>query len=396
MHTDLTPARVAAFEREDELQPPPVRRTDRQTDRGALPLTLPSPLRERLSARARPRVELAGEDSAAAWDAFVSAQPDSTAYQLFAWKRVAERAYGMQAPFLLARDGRSAAVRGVLPLFVVARPFGRYVTSGLFGAYGPLLATDPEAARALLECAKGVTDAYRAGLLHLKLLGTEQLGVPFQRQNIWVTARLPLARDSRAVWDSLSGHNRNKIRRAQKNQLRAQVGHDNLEAFYDVLAENMHRKGSPIYGLSFMRELVEQMGERAEVVTLTRGGETVSAALTLSFNGVCYVPFASSRPGSFALRPNYLLYWEIIERACARGLSVLDFGTSMLGQSTLEFKQQWHPTLEQVSSFLYARSEAPPVIVPTGPKVQWLMRAWRALPRPVADALGPRVMKWTP
>ena len=42
----------------------------------------------------------------------------------------------MRAPFLVAREAAGGPIRGVLPLFVVRRPFGAYLTSGMFGAYG--------------------------------------------------------------------------------------------------------------------------------------------------------------------------------------------------------------------------------------------------------------------
>lgn len=394
MVTGPGPARLLPFEgqalreaeRELERGTPVARRSDSLRDADVA--------RERRVDRSRPLVELAVDSDGAAWDAYASSRPGATAYHLFGWKRVAERAYGLQAPFLLVRDGRSTALRGVLPLFVIDRPFGRYVTSGLFGAYGPLLADDADAASALLDCARGVTEAYKAGLLHLKLLETDRLPAPFRRQDIWVTARLALG-DPAEVWSRLSRGHRNMIRKAQKNHLRVETGHHLLGPFYDVLAENMHRKGSPIYGQPFIREMLEAFGERAELVVLKREDEVISGALTLSFNGILYVPFASSRARFFGLRPNHLLYWEIIERACARNLSELDFGTSMLGQSTLEFKMHWHPRLLQVTSHLYSRSKNPPVIVPTGAKVQLAMRLWSMLPRRVADRLGPRVLKWT-
>ena len=73
-----------------------------------------------------------------------------------------------------------------------------------------------------------------------------------------------------------------------------------LPAFYDVLAENMHRKGTPIYGIAMMRAIVDALGDRAEVVTLALDGRAVSGAIVLTFRDTVYVPFCSSRPSSFA------------------------------------------------------------------------------------------------
>src|SRR5580704_1899154 len=132
-------------------------------------IALTSPLTASLSARAEPAplVELA--DSAAAWDAYVSRQPGATLYHLFAWKRVADEAYRMRAPFLVARDGPRQSIRGVLPLVRVPRPLAPYLTSGLFGSYGPLLADEERHARALLDGAMQRVDGGEASFLHLKL-----------------------------------------------------------------------------------------------------------------------------------------------------------------------------------------------------------------------------------
>ena len=75
------------------------------------------------------------------WDAYVEAHPDANCYHLRAWKTAAESAYGIEAPFLVARESGGGPVRGVLPLFVIrAGPGSAYLTTGLFGAYGPVLA----------------------------------------------------------------------------------------------------------------------------------------------------------------------------------------------------------------------------------------------------------------
>src|SRR5689334_4791819 len=64
-----------------------------------------------------PVVEAYGPGDAPAWDAYVQRRPDATLYHLRAWKEAAELGYGMEAPFLLARDRPGGVVRGVLPLF---------------------------------------------------------------------------------------------------------------------------------------------------------------------------------------------------------------------------------------------------------------------------------------
>jgi FemAB-related protein (PEP-CTERM system-associated) len=342
-------------------------------------------------------VELA--TSSEAWDAYVEGHPLATVYHRFAWKTVAEKAYGMRAPFLVARDAHGEGIRkglrGVLPLIRIPRPFSPYLTTGLFGAYGPLLADDEAAARALLEAAIRRVDAGEARFLHLKLLGTAPPRQGLTVHDIWTTAQLDLSADEDADWRRLPSPMRTKIRQGQRAGLVPELGPQGLDAFYDILSENMRRKGAPIYGKAFMRVLLESLGPRADVLLLRHEGRPVSGALLAWFNGTMVVPFVSSLPSSFPLRPNNFLYWEIARRARHLGLRVLDFGSSLLGSTGLEFKLSWRPQVVPVRSHVYSSSGSAPVLAPADSALaRGAVKVWSLFPAPVAQALGPTVCRW--
>jgi FemAB-related protein (PEP-CTERM system-associated) len=338
-------------------------------------------------------IEELRERDAAAWDAYVEAHPRANCYHLRAWKTAAANAYGMEAPFLLAREQPDGPVRGVLPLFVIrGAPGSAYLTTGLFGAYGPVLA-DEEAGEALIAEALRRARALPARFLVLKSIGAEPHARGFDPVDRWVVARLPLAPAPEVLWRGFRDKTRNAIRKGQRSGLEVREGHSELDGFYDVLAENMHRKGAPIYGRSLFRELLRELGERAEVLTLADRGRTVSGALVIRFGGVATVPFASSRPSSFHLNPNNLLYWEIISRACRAGLHTLDFGRSLRGSSALSFKLGWGARTEAQPMYVHSVRGAPPRFDVTAPSVRALVRLWRSLPRSFADALGPLVCR---
>ena len=330
------------------------------------------------------------------WDAYVASRPRATLYHLHGWKTVAERAYGMEAPFLGVRDGRGGPVRGVLPLFRMPRPFAPYLASGLFGAYGPLLADEERHARALLDAACSLVEEGRGKFLHLKLLGELPPDTTFTRRDIWVTMRLPLPQpDEAALWRSLRDSLRSDIRHAQHTALGGTLRHGDLAGFYDVLSENMRHKGSPMYGRRFFEELLSSLGTHADVLTLELDGRAVAGAFVASFGGVMYVPFASSRPSVFPLRPNHLLYWEIMRLSQALGLRTLDFGSSLRDSSGLMFKRRWGARPEPVVSYLWAAKGVVPAIEPGDSLLaRTTVRVWRRLPRFVTEALGPTVIQW--
>ena len=326
------------------------------------------------------------------WDAFVDGRRDATCYHLRLWKEVAERALRLRAPHLIARDAPSGAIRGVLPLFFVDNPAGGYVTSGLFGAYGPLLADDL-AARALLDEAFRFTRSSGAAFLSVKASGIPPSAPKLERRDDSVFATLPLLADPEAQWRGFRDKIRNAIRKAQRSELEPRFGRAGFDGFYDVLAENMHIKGTPIYGTPFLRTLLDQLRERGEVLTLWRDGRCVSGALIAEHAGVAYVPFASSRPSSLRWNPNNLLYWEIIQRACLRGMRVLDCGRSAKDSSTLAFKSGWGAVTQAQPTCIYTARGKPPSLDAHSPSVERLAGLWRRLPRPLADALGPSICR---
>ena len=322
------------------------------------------------------------------WDAFVARSPGANCYHLHGWRAAGERGYGLRAPFLAARARPRGELLGVLPLFFIP---GGYATTGLFGAYGRVLAYGERIGSALVQeaCAR----AQRAGLasVRLKAVGEEPCAPGFLPFDRWVTASLPLAESPQAAWEGLRGKVRNCVRKAQRFGFEVRTGPDEVAGFYDVLAENMHRKGSPIYGFDWMRSLVEALG--AEVITLRLDGRTVSGALTLTFNGVITVPFASSRPSTFHMNPNNLLYWEIISRACSAGLRTLDFGRSLRDSSPLAFKLGWGAEMTAQPLLVRTLRGKPPSMDVESPLVRTLVAVWQRLPRGLADALGPSVCR---
>jgi FemAB-related protein (PEP-CTERM system-associated) len=341
-------------------------------------------------------IEIRKSATCAEWDAYVDRAPRATLYHASAWTEIVQSAYRVRAFRVISREAPGAPIRGVLPLLVIPRPFGSYVTTGPFGAYGPVLADDGVASTELFDAARAITAFSGARYLHVKSLDDGPPPDGFARQDVWVRATLPLDGGPGAVWSKMRKGARAAVRQANRSGFVARRGHDQLEPFYDVLAENMHRRGSPIYGMAFFQRVLEAFGERASVLTLHEGGRAVAGALTIVCRGVVYVPFASSRASCFPLRPNNRLYWEIIESACASGRHTLDFGSSIRGTSSLAFKRHFGARVEPIASYVYARTRATrePDLGPTSPRVQRAVQLWKKLPRGVVDAIGPWVCRF--
>lgn len=340
--------------------------------------------------------DILSPESHSEWDAFVDSHPDSTCYHLSAWKQVSERAYRVEAPYLLARSQRTQRIVGGLPLFTIDGWVRRHHTNGLFGAYASPLANQKTTYRALLEEACRRFQGTRASHLILKCIdapGEPFLEQGFKRLDNWVIATLQLDRDPDVSWNRLEKKTRNCVRKAMKNGLEIRVGQEELPAFYEVLAENMHAKGAPIYGLEFMRILIEALGDRAEILTVWKEDRAIAGALLISHRKRVTVPFASSRPDSLSMSPNHLLYWEIIRRSAARGMEVLDFGRSLRNSGPLRFKRSWGSEVLPQPCYLLSSSRRELELDPKDPWISFFVRQWQRLPRRMVNALGPSICR---
>jgi FemAB-related protein (PEP-CTERM system-associated) len=323
------------------------------------------------------------------WDAFIQDHPESTCYHQRSWKNAAERGYGLSARFMLALD-ENDTVRGVIPLFRVNGIVKAHYTNGLFGAYAPILADSKEVADLLLQSAFDSTRNESLPYLILKTLADEAMPT-MRRLNSWVIATLPIDPDPTKNWMSQRRQIRCCIKKAQREGVTVHWGVDQLNDFYDVLAENMHSKGAPIYGRSFMQELVKGSGESANILVLRHRGRAIAGALVMCHRGTISVPFASSRPGDRLLRPSNLLIWEIIRYGSLNGMQTLDFGRSLRDSTSLDFKLGWGAkTFPQPVHILSTRDQD----LNLDPSdVKWFVNTWKRLPRPVVDRLGPLICR---
>jgi FemAB-related protein (PEP-CTERM system-associated) len=352
---------------------------------------------------------VSSEVGEADWDAFVSCHPAATGYHLWAWRRVFERAFGHDTVYLAARRG--GAIVGVLPL-VAFRSwlFGRFMVSLPFVNYGGVLASpDTSAAdngeaglevRAITEAL--VTAATRAaaerGCRHLELRHTSRQlpELPLKQHKVAMT--LELAPDATTAWEQLDRKVRNQVRKAQKSELRSNVGgRELLDEFYEIFAINMRDLGTPVYGRAFFDRVLEEFPAGARIHVVRKDSVGVAAALTLGFRQTIEVPWASSVKAYRALCPNNLLYWSIIEQAVADGFRTLDFGRSTPNEGTYEFKRQWGAAPSPLFwEYALVSADAMPDQSPANPKFKSAIELWKRLPVPVATAIGPHIVRSIP
>ena len=94
------------------------------------------------------------------------------------------------------------------------------------------------------------------------------------------------------------------------------------------------------------------------------------------------------------LGANDFMYWSTMRRAIERGQSVFDFGRSKQGTGPFSFKKNWGFEPRPIANDFYLGSGSElPNINPTNKKYQLFIAAWQKLPLPVANIIGPHIVR---
>src|SRR5262245_25199966 len=349
-------------------------------------------------ARCLPMISVVRDgDASKAWHRFVEQQPRATVAHLAAWGEIAREAYGHERIYLTAHDA-DGDVAGVLPLVLVrSRIFGRRLVSMPFLDYGGVPAQPGGgAARALVEAALDVARGPAARTLGLRQLYPEPL--PWPTTEGRVTMLLELTTED-AVWKALPSERRNRIRKGDKLGLTATwAGAEALDEFYPVYAVNMRDLGSPVHSRGFFDAMLAALPDVTRVLLVRdRDGRAVGAAVCMFFRDRIMVPWVSSLREAFALCPNFVLYWEVIRLGCREGYRTLDLGRSFRSAGTFEFKRQWGARPHPLPwLFIDSTPGAAPSVDRDASRFDLLVRAWKRLPMPVANTLGPWIRRQVP
>lgn len=330
------------------------------------------------------------------WDRFVEQHPDATGYHVWGWRSIFERVFGHQTIYLLAQ--RDGITTGVLPLVAFRSAiFGRFLVSLPFVNYGGVLASDEVSATALVARAAAAARDMRAR--HVELRHRSRRFQALTPKEHKVSMLLPLASQSDTMWNGLDRKVRNQVRKAEKSGLKSEVGGlERLDDFYAVYARNMRDLGTPVYAKHFFETVMRTFPERTQIVVSrhVESGRPVAAGFTWKWRDTVEVPWASSLREFNQMAPNNQLYWAIIEQAIAGGASVLDFGRSTPDEGTFHFKRQWGAEPLPLCWEYDLLGGALPDQSPKNPKFRLAIDLWKRLPLPIANAIGPHIVRSIP
>jgi FemAB-related protein (PEP-CTERM system-associated) len=329
--------------------------------------------------------------SEAAWDVFVDAMPSGTFFHRAAWRRLIAEEFGHPTFYTYAeRDG---AIVGVLPLVQMKTLlFGNTLTSVPFCVYGGPLAADAETADALAEYAASLlpeSGASSVEFRHRDPVVSDWTEPP----DLYVTFRKAIGADNDANMKAIPRKQRAMVRKGIQNGLSSIVEHD-ASPLHRIYAESVRNLGTPVFSRRWFASLMHRFRDCADIVTILNGDTPVASVMNFYFRDEVLPYYGGGTSAARQVAGNDFMYWETMRRAADRGYRLFDFGRSKLGTGAYAFKHNWG---FEPAKLPYRYKLAPgsdiPDHNPLNPKYALFIAAWKRLPLPVANTLGPHLVR---
>lgn len=186
----------------------------------------------------------------------------------------------------------------------------------------------------------------------------------------YVLHTIPLSSEFQQNYRLIHPSSRRNVRTAIKNQLRIEIHTDldHLREFYHLHLLTRHRQGVPIQPWEFFKNLASGIlaNNSGFVVSAYYDSHCLASAIFLIFKKTITYKYGASNPVSLHLRPNDLIFHEIIRWGCEHGYNSIDLGRTDMNNTGLRHYKSCWGSVEQ--PLIYSFS---PTALPERP--DWMM-----------------------
>jgi len=329
------------------------------------------------------------------WEQYVRASPSATFYHRIEWKGIIEKSFGHRTYYVMATDrGRPV---GILPMVHIrSLLFGSIFCSMPFLNFGGVCADNAEAENLLLKEAEKILRKKGGDYLELRHLKQTATGVPCKQHKVSMT--IELNPDPEALWSAFTTKHRTAVRRAAKNGLELVFGKGELlPEFYDVMCLGWKELGTPVYEYSFLQHIVNALEKDIEICLVKHDSMVIAAAFNGLHGDTVEGMWLTSLNEYAKLQAGYVLYWEMIKRACEKGYRQFHLGRSSTESGGEFFKKKWNAIPKPLYwEYILNKSKNVPELNVDNPKYRRAIKIWKKLPRGMTDVIGPHLAKNIP
>lgn len=328
------------------------------------------------------------------WNEFVTASPEGTIFHLSNWQTLVKRVLGHRSYRLVARRG--SRITGIFPItWIRSRLFGNCLVSSPLAVYGGICAADRDSYFGLLQAGSDL--AKDLGVNYLEMRNrTEPYATELPGRDLYVTFTQDLSAGPEKLLQGMPRDTRYAIRKSLKAGL--EWTEDlNLDEFYELYAQSVHRLGTPVFSKDLFRVLCDLFPQQHRLFGVRKGKQAIAGVLCLYFRDEVLPYYAGALPDFYKDSPNNFMYWNLMVQSCTEGLRYFDFGRSKKATGSFSFKSAWSM---QVSDLPYryqlVKAKEVPHMSPVDGKFQKAVALWKRMPYGCTKVIGPRLIRCIP
>lgn len=336
-------------------------------------------------------IRYARDEDAHAWDAFVFAAPGATFFHRFGWRNIFREIFRLDTHYLIAESERT--ITGVLPLVHQnSLFFGNTLSSLPFCAEGGPVATDIASRAMLDETAINLMRKLKTRSLEFRSRTSSRTGWTV-RSGLYATFARDLSPNAEENLRAIPRKQRAVVRKTLQAGLSSRID-DNVDAFFRLYSESVRNLGTPVFSKCHFAALRASFGPDCDIMVVCEDAEPLSAVMNFYFRDTVMPYYAGGRRAARRNGANDFMYWEVMRRAADRGYRRFDFGRSKSETGAFAFKKNWgfEPQWLQYEYYLQPGA-AIPEKNPNNPKYAALIALWKRLPLPVANLIGPFLVR---
>ena len=329
------------------------------------------------------------------WDDFVYSSPTGSIFHTTSWKNILERTFHYQSISLAVYEHNRMC--GALPLFLVPKPVrGKNLVSVPFGVYGGICAETAGAEHVVLNAGKNLAVSRKVDSLEFRQV--EKLDEALPTKDLYCTFAREIFDGEEKNMSAIPRKQRRMIRQGLSHGLQSKVGGaELLKVFYFVYSSSLRNLGTPAFPFVYFEHLFQELGEQCKILTVMYQDKVVASVLTFFYRDRVMPYYGGGLPEYQRYAIYDFMYWELMRFGWEHGYKVFDFGRSKRDTGPFHFKRHWgfEPQALPYQYFL-PKGGAIPNVNPANPRFQPFIVLWKRLPLPLANRLGPFLIKYFP
>jgi CelD/BcsL family acetyltransferase involved in cellulose biosynthesis len=292
------------------------------------------------------------------WDALVDRHARASVFHQRGWLEALSRTYGYQPLVLTSAAGDMPISDGIVLCHVSSWITGTRMVSLPFADHCEPLLNDPQVLPEFMAWLRAERDCQRWKYVEIRPLSRIHDGDRgLQPSRSYCFHELDLTPGLVQLFRSLHKDSiQRRIQRAEREELSYATGRSEVLAddFYRLMLMTRRRHHLLPQPRAWFKNLVECMGDKAQIRVAAKNGTPIAAMLTLRHGTSVTYKYGCSDERLHNLGAMPLLFWRLIEESKASGAEKIDFGRSDLDQESLiAFKDKLGTTKKLLNYYRY-------------------------------------------